>query len=333
MIANYIHFVFNKLRVNDAWRYKVPVLITVPYWVIYHYQTPFLPALFFIALSFTTIIGIAAYAYTLNDWSDIEKDAAAGKPNAMAALSNSNRVILLAAFFALAVTPWFFFPYTPLTIGLLILELVLFALYSFPPFRLKEKPILGILTDTSYAHVLPCLLAALTFQAIAHKYYHQKIDFFFLSFGTFLCFWQVSLGIRNILLHQQQDYYNDLQSATVTFATSYPKLANGTLKLMLVAEVIGFIALTDSLGKLMIGIGIAFALHLATVYVNNKQLHFGTLRQNAYILLDDFYYKWLALPVLVYLCISDIRFVVLLALHILLFDNAIKDAVKRIAKP
>lgn len=331
MIANYIHFVFNKLRVNDAWRYKVPVLIAVPYWVIYHYHTPFLYALFFIGLSFATIIGIAAYAYTLNDWADIEKDAAAGKPNAMAALSNTNRLILLAAFFALAVSPWFFFPYTQLTISLLVLELVLFVLYSFPPFRLKEKPILGILTDTSYAHILPCLLAALTFQAVPQNL-HPCFDSF-LFFITVLCVWQFALGIRNILLHQQQDYNNDLQSGTVTFATSYPKLANGLLRFMILTEVLGLICLAISLGQLILGIAVAFILHLGTVYINNKRLYFGTLRQNAYILLDDFYYKWLALPVLVYLSLMDIRFAVLLALHILLFDNAIKDAVKRIAKP
>lgn len=336
MAGTYLHFVFSKLRVNDAWRYKVPVLITIPYIIIALWNIPAGVAIRYIGFSFVTIIGIASYAYLLNDWADIEKDRAAGKPNAVARLSNGTRILLFVLFLALAITPWFFFPFTRLTIGLLILELLLFAAYSFPPIRLKEKPIPGVITDTLYAHVLPCILAALTFIAIADEnVYGVHFSSQFVFTPWLLCFiaaWQFFLGARNILLHQIEDASNDLASGTTTLVTTYSTATiRPLLILCLVLETLSFAAFICLLPGLDIWIGAACSLYLVILVISYKSSLFKVdIRTAAYRFLDDYYYQWLALPVLTYLCISDIRFGVLLVLHILLFDNAIKNMLKRV---
>lgn len=337
MIGNYIHFVFSKLRVNDAWRYKVPVLISIPYIIVALWYIPALVAIKFIFFSFATIIGIASYAYLLNDWADIEKDSVAGKPNAVAGLSNGTRILLFVLFLALAITPWFFFPFTRLTIGLLILELVLFAAYSFPPVRLKEKPIPGIITDTLYAHVLPCILAALTFIAIAREnehgvYLYSQFVFFTPWFLCFIAAWQFFLGVRNILLHQIEDAGNDLASGTTTLVTTYGAATiRPFLIICLVLETLSVAAFICLLPMLDNWIGAAYLIYLITLAISYKSSLFKVnARTAAYRFLDDFYYQWLALPVLAWLCYVDLRFGILAALHILLFDNAIKNMLKRV---
>lgn len=330
MVKKCFHFVSSKLRVNTAWRYKAPVLITVPYTIIYLSHTTPVTAIKYILLSFVTIIGIAGYAFLLNDWADIEKDSLAGKANAMASLSLPIRILLLALFFAIALVPWFVFPVNTIMLAILIAELILFAIYAFPPFRLKEKPVLGVATDALYAHVLPALLAALTFIEITAESTDAVGVFSYGPVLYSLCAWQFFLGIRNILLHQQDDYEKDIQSSTITFATRYPNAVDGIVKWMLVFEALAFILLAILTNALGIAIAVAYLIFFIRLIIINKQKAIpNTIRGKAYVLFDEFYYKWFPLAVLALLTIRQPGFGILALLHILLFHNAVKDIVKQ----
>ncbi|MBK8659458.1 MAG: UbiA family prenyltransferase [Bacteroidetes bacterium] len=212
------HFI-KKLRLPDAFKYKVPVLITSVYAVIWMHSTAPALAYTYLFLSIVTITGIAGYAYLLNDWSDEQKDLIAGKSNATLGLSVIQKWGLLLLFGALAIVPWFYFPTTPFTLSLLVLELALFAAYSLPPLRLKERPIIGVVVDALYAHVVPVILATATFGLLPSvAAYVAAIN---TKMVVMVAHWQFFNGIRNILLHQEEDRDKDIQSNTKTFATTY----------------------------------------------------------------------------------------------------------------
>ncbi|MDB5282355.1 MAG: Methyltransferase type 11 [Bacteroidota bacterium] len=295
---------------------------------------PFFIAFKYFGLSLITIIGIAGYAYLLNDWADIKKDAAASKPNAMAALPVSARISLLLIFFVLALLPWFFFPYNFQNICLLGFELLLFLLYAAPPFRLKEMPLAGILTDALYAHALPALLAALTFFEIAEISHNNKIHLMVLlnlPFLVSLTGWQFFLGIRNILLHQLQDIDNDLVSATRTFATRFGKdiTRKWLVYFALPAELIFLIAFFVCLSYYSFIFPAAYLLFAFYLFITKGNMALS-IRRFCYIFLDDFYMDWFPLAALVALMIVDWRFVFLFLGHVCLFRNILKQHFKKL---
>ena len=108
-----------------------------------------------IGAALATTIGFVGFAYLTNDLADRKKDALAGKLNGTASLSNSTIAILILAFLSSALLPWLYLPIDHVSVACITAELALFVLYAFPPFRLKERGILGVFTDALYAHAIP----------------------------------------------------------------------------------------------------------------------------------------------------------------------------------
>ncbi|MFN8396218.1 MAG: UbiA family prenyltransferase [Bacteroidia bacterium] len=209
-----------RLRLSNPWNYKAPVLIGFTYVVIGVERIPFLVALQAIGWSLLTIVGIAGFGYLTNDLGDRKADLAAGKANLLATLPMAHIAGLLLLFLGLALVPWVvFFPVSALSLGLLGAELLLFVLYVAPPFRLKERGFLGLVTDSLYAHALPCLLAMITFAAIAGERDPFDPDADIFPYMVMAVAWQFALGLRNILLHQMKDAENDRQSGLRTLVT------------------------------------------------------------------------------------------------------------------
>lgn len=320
-----------KLRISDPWQFKVPVLISVTYLIVFTLGIDFFVASKFICLSVVTILGIAAYAYLLNDWADEKADAAIGKVNVVAGLSLTQRLIGLVFFLATAVLPWFFFPYNNTCIGLLGAELLLFWMYSATPFRLKEKYLAGVIADALYAHAIPCLLAGFTFIEIAktngadmQQEYNRQV---YVPLAALVA-WQFILGIRNILLHQIADYANDLVSQTRTFATRFgiDRTEQWLVRFIIPTEIILLLIFFASLYNYAKWLCFCY-LFFASYYVIRHGLKLMNYRNFCYQLLDDFYMDWWPLFVLVALAVNDIRFVLLLIVHVLLFRNFIRQQV------
>jgi len=313
-----------RLRIKNAWSYKAPFLISLPYFMIAVGRVPAPTAFVGIAASLCTIAGIAGTAYFLNDLADVAKDRLAGRGNAIAGMSSRQRVLVLALFVALALVPWRILPLTPVTGGLLAVELALFVVYSFPPFRLKERGVLGVITDSLYAHTTPAILAVFTFAAMAVEPY-SLLAVFLVGLGV----WQFALGLRNIVLHQLQDYPNDLASGTRTLATEWgPERLSFVLRNWLVPlEVIGFLAFAIVVSDSIILFVPAYLSFLVltmawTRYVTQRPGP-ATLREKLYTYADDFYVDWIPLIVLTYLVTRVPECWPLIPIHLLLFRNGL----------
>jgi hypothetical protein len=139
----------------------------------------------------------------MNDIKDYKDDLQNNKPNLFNKFSKFQSVLLVVIFISLSIFPWFYLPTDQSTFYLLAIELaLLFYVYAFPPFRLKEKGFLGIITDALYAQVIPCLLAVYTFSKIANTTLHIKLI-------ALYTIWLLLVGIRNIIKHQIEDFEND----------------------------------------------------------------------------------------------------------------------------
>ena len=188
------------------------------------YQIPFQQFTSLSILSLTTIIGFASFGYLFNDLFDIEKDAIAGKSNFLSGKSLSFKILLFLISAGFTLLPWVYLPKNDFSLVLILLQLLMFALYSIPPIRLKERGIAGIVTDSFYAHSVPVLLAAYTYSLAAGK------AFFTLDI-LLLFLWQTLSGLRNIVLHQIEDMEADKKSGSNNFISGLPEVkVNGLLK-------------------------------------------------------------------------------------------------------
>lgn len=182
---------------------------------------------YYLSVFLVSFFGIGIFGYFINDISDVEGDKIAGKNNIASKFSKTQQLfycslLLLIGFLPIVTT-------APKTTSLLVVEVILLLLYSFPPFRLKEKGFIGIITDSTYAYFLPSLILLTYLESLF------SVDIFF---GYFLPLFGFILGIRNILNHQLEDYDNDRIANTKTFATENQNLAHS---LKIVANIISVI--------------------------------------------------------------------------------------------
>ena len=317
-MIRFFHFFFKKLRLSNPWNYKVPLLISFPYLWISLGRVELADSLLYVALSFCTILGIAGFGYLTNDLGDRSQDRLINKENATTNLSNGKILALFILFLLMALMPWFLFPKVNVSFYLLASELVLFTMYAFPPFRLKERGWLGVLADALYAHVVPSVLASLTFFLMGTEEYS-----FFRIFICFLVCWQILLGIRNILLHQLKDVFDDHIAGVSTVVTSYGQKKIGSMirNVILPLEFITFIGfvgfLTPQLYLLLPG----YVIFVLLKFFISEFRYSRDFRENAYELLDHFYLRWFPSLLLLSLMVIDLRFIVLLLAHSVLFET------------
>lgn len=319
---NFLHFFSKRLRLSNPWNYKIPFLITIPYLVFYisnPNNTILFPAIY-IAISIAIIIGVAGIGYLTNDLGDREKDKLQNKPNATENLTPQSLSALFIFFIVLTFAPWLYLPFNRISAVLLITELALFLMYAFPPFRLKEKKIIGVIADALYAHVLPTILASYTFYILTNC---NKRSYLLLI--VTLCSWQFALGIRNIIFHQILDFNNDLHTHTHTFVTNKGILKSAVIvKRILIMEIITFLAFVTFCTYVNIWLGIFVCLYWIIIYVKQKNKPEKYYRQYAYIYLDDLYIKWFPLFILILLCFNNSSFIYVLLFHFTLFRSEVK---------
>lgn len=180
---------------------------------------------------FMAFLIIGFFGYFTNDMADMDADKKAWKKNMATSFSALARIlivlftgisgllIILAG--SLSVWPW------------MVLELILLLIYSFPPFRLKEKGILGVLVDALYAYAIPAQILLSFIDS-----YGTISQVYFIFFPAFYFF----IGLKNILQHQIDDADNDQVAGISTFAVSYPKVAAALLRFSLVFALVCWVA-------------------------------------------------------------------------------------------
>jgi 4-hydroxybenzoate polyprenyltransferase len=217
-----IRSLFNLLRGQDWWFYKIPPLLAIAYAEILTQDIPPHP-------SFTTLLAltvsmfcVAAYGHVVNDIFDIEVDEKAGKPNRMASLSRGQQTGLSFGLAVLGLIPWCWIGFNPTSGILLAVIYLLLTVYPAPPLRLKERFIFGAVADAATVHAVPTLLVATVFANLAVPSSPSNNLLAIIATA-----WAFAVGIRGILLHQIWDRENDLKSGIQTLAT---KLGVGTLR-------------------------------------------------------------------------------------------------------
>lgn len=329
-INTFLLFFVKKIRLSNPWKFKVPFLISILYFVFLISCKVEANPIYSFSASISVIIGVAGIGYLTNDLGDRQKDALISKDNATSNLSITNLFFLFFLFFSLTFLPWFYLYFDLVSAVLLALQILLFIIYAFPPFRFKEKGIIGIITDSLYAHTIPALLATFTFYRM-NQVFRTDIIYFTCT----LISWQFVLGLRNIVLHQLKDYENDNNSNTKTFVTNHGIVKSVFLvkKILLPFEFILFLIFCFFLSyKFHLFACLIIAYWLYKAFMERKNIHSFTYKDIAYKFLDDLYLQWLPLAVLILLCFQSIVFIPIAVLHVILFRSEAKTFIIKALK-
>ncbi len=311
MLSNIYHRIYDKVQ------YKFSLIFIGIYIVIYNYQEINIGILFYLFIAVITSIGIAGLGYILNDYKDLEDDIKNNKRNIFIQLNEKEKIIVIVLFLCLAGIPWLYFPFDIISALLILLELILFYIYAFPPLRLKEKGFWGILCDSLYAQVIPCSLAAYTFYKIQTP--KQNFSIYFI---LIVLLWLFIIGIRNILIHQIDDFENDQNTKTKTFATNIGKkqtmkiVYNSILPLEIILFTILFYQLPQN-GLFIIALYIIYCIAIFLINKEHFRKHFAHYVNQR--LLNEFYEIYLPVLLLIIYYISGIHSLYIPIFHFVLF--------------
>lgn len=157
----------------------------------------------------------AAYVSVINDLTDREDDAAAGKPNRLAGQSTWVAWLLVAVTVAAGIVVSWLWRKDTLLLTMYLAAWLAFSLYSLPPFRWKTRGLAGVLCDASGANLFPTLVAVtIAYRAAGHT----PEPAWFISVGA----WGFANGLRGILWHQLTDREHDRKAGVRTFAERHP---------------------------------------------------------------------------------------------------------------
>lgn len=319
-------FINNLARTADWFQWKIPPLIAAGYAAIFLNDLPFSSDILDLPILIFSICMVGAYGYIINDIFDIEQDLAAGKKNTMVKLSPFMRFFWLGFCLLLGFAVFLLLNPTPLLLTLYAVNFLLPTLYSVPPIRWKERGILGVLADTSAAHMLPTLIITYSFTQHVPE---AGIDSWLLVITMTL--WAFFVGFRGIINHQLLDLEADLRIGVITFAGSKPRknIRNIVLRFSYPAELIMLAVFASILTfkSLLLGItigGFAF-LELSKWW---KEWHFSYFfperpENERYLpyLDNEFYVAWLPLLLVIQLLFLSPLFATMLALHLLFFHR------------
>ncbi|MBS1625935.1 MAG: UbiA family prenyltransferase [Bacteroidetes bacterium] len=300
-------------RAEDWWIGKASLLMGMVYMLSALFDIRFGSFALWAACSMATIIGFASLGYLLNDYFDRDADRLAGKKNFLLGKGPAQ----LALFFLIAVLllalPWYFLPWDVYTLGMMAAQLLAYFLYSVPPIRVKERGAAGILADALYAHGIPAVMATYTYMLISG--FPPDILLLALLFA-----WQLTAGLRNVLLHQLDDMPGDARSGTSTYATQRGGIPHGLIQGLRIAELLLLIALLVYCALWQPAFVWALpAVAFSLLVCARMRAADGYRRYYPNILYD----QWLPYTFIIILSLRDIRYLLLLPLHGLLFSREI----------
>jgi hypothetical protein len=202
------------VRFGNWWTHKIPPLLLVVYVELIRRHASLGESVAAICVLVCCVSCVAAYGHVVNDWSDIADDHRAGKPNVMRDVRVGRRVMLcfgliVAGFVVLA-------PFSnawPARI-LLAVNFLWPTLYSIPRVRLKERGVLGVLSDAAGSHITPTLFAFADVSLVVGGSINVVVF-------TALLLWGTALGIKGILYHMIADRANDDMAGVSTFAAGF----------------------------------------------------------------------------------------------------------------
>jgi len=324
---------FNLLRGNDWWFYKIPPLLAIAYAEIILLDLPFTQAIVTVlALVFISIFA-AGYGYVINDIFDGDVDQQVGKHNSMAQFSPWQRTLLCFALAGLGFSLPVLMQLGTLAIVLLGIDYLLPTLYSAPPFRLKEKGILGVISDAAGAHAIPTLFIATTF---SHLVAIPSIQATALAITATV--WAFFAGVRGILLHQLWDYNDDLKSGVKTLVTESPvenvrfwmtRVIFPTELLLLAALIL---VISYSAPFVLVSTLFYFLIKLSFAKSDPTSSFDPAPIEKSYVVPHDFYEVGLPLILATTLSLQNEWFIIFLLLQVILFYPSIEQRVTNLVQ-
>lgn len=296
--------------------YKFSLIFCSIYVVLFYGNNLECNILFYLFISILVSIGIAGLGYVMNDIKDFKDDLQNNKPNLFNKFSKSQSVLIVVLFALLSIFPWLYLPTDKYTFYLLVIEFLLFFVYAFPPFRLKEKGFLGIITDALYAQVVPSLLAVYTFSKISNTILNVKLIVLYSA-------WLLLVGIRNIIKHQVEDFDNDKNTKTKTFVTIYgiEYSKKISLKYLFPIEFILFTSLLITIKTPYFIALLGYLLYTTILFIKrNKTTEIDSFYFINTRIFNEFYEIHLPIILLVCFCFSNAIFIFILGFNLLIFS-------------
>ena len=258
----------------------------------------------------------AAFVSVLNDVTDREDDERAGKPNRIAGRSPLLIAALLGIPLLIGMTFLYLWRHDTLLVSCYLSAWVVFSLYSIPPFRFKTRGFLGVLCDASGANLFPTLVAVIvTFRAL-----NVPLDW---SWVSSVGIWAFAYGLRGILWHQLTDRDNDTNAAVRTFAQRNSRRFVERLGTFVVFP-IELIALFFMLAELeSVAPVVALAAYGIIARKRIRKWHLQAVivspKERFFIVLNEYYYSFFPLSLLIASAVAFPIDIVVLLVHIVLF--------------
>lgn len=326
------------VRSGQWWDHKIPPVVAAAAIVLGTGPAVDLATLVQLAVFLVATVGIAAFGHVVNDMADIRTDGLAGAPNQMAPLSTAARAAVLAATIAAGALPWLWLPHPSVVLILLGIEVGLLVVYSVRPIRLKDRAAAGVLADALYAYVVPILLTGATFATVAGTPAPQR------SVLACVSAWMLLMGLRGILWHQIADLAHDRRAGVRTLATRIgADRAGRILGWMVLVELVAAAATLVSIGATtdrwwlptfgalyvlyrVFQVSILWSEPLRPATLTH---HNGRIRFVGFVLLNELVERWLPVAALVALAVVSPIAWIAVVVHLLLFDNAVFEFLRR----
>lgn len=306
------------LRSNDWWDCKLIPLLFVGYMTIMLWENNLMLHIGWLLFLIAAISAGAIYVSILNDYTDLEFDIASGKANRLEHFSPLKRTFILITSILISVFFCYFFITDWVSLTFYLLAYLSFSLYSIPPFRFKNRGILGVLADASGAHLFPSLFIV---SSISHRL-GAGIDPYWI---TLVGIWAFSYGLRGILWHQFWDRENDLSINHQTFAT---KTSLSTIKsaekIIIGVEITSLIAILITLGHILPFIALLCYMILLLGYKRRLRYQLVLIvsgNQPWYILMSDYYEVLLPYALILACSVQYPWCLILLFFHLLFFPR------------
>lgn len=310
-------------------QYKFSLIFSSIYVTIVLYDIIPNDIVIYLLLAIVAALGIAGIGYLLNDWKDYDDDLKNNKSNLFLKLNKFQALALIISAISTAILPWLYLPFTQISLVLLILELLLFVLYALPPFRWKERGILGIICDSLYAQLIPCIFAVYTFA------YLGKVSYSISALNVIYILWLFVVGVRNIIIHQIYDYHNDIATDNRTFVVTkgLQPIIKFYLQFGFIAEIILFLYLLIHIPCTHHVLIIIYFAYLSIImFINRKTVKediFGFIHKR---FLNEFYEIFLPLILVLIFTYYNINFYKIMIFNILLFMPIYKNYILSFAK-
>lgn len=314
-------------RADQWWDYKLVQILSTFYATALVLNVT-VTSLWIDALSLLlAIVPVAIYASLINDVTDLAGDTKARKRNGVAGRSRSMvAMLLMLAVAAGAVFVWLWRDSAPV-VSCYLATWLAFSVYSLPPFRLKERGVVGVLCDAAGEQMFPALVALF----LACRGAHQTASVTWLASVSV---WTLTCGLRGIVWHQLTDVDNDRAAGFRTFARLHPRGAAfaGTF-VVFPLEVGALAAMLWQIGSPWPPVFLA----LYVLYAADSARRWQTApvivvpKPQFFILLQQFYSDLFPVALLIAASIHDWRALLVLAAHLLLFPRRVVHAIRRLS--